>query len=165
MNRDNRPVLTCSFCDKTQREVQRLIAGNRANICDECADVCSEIIIEKSIEKLEREQGWTGRVSAFDMNAASLADRAQRFAFSCDRAVKLPRPLAEKARALADEIELFASSKDGSRAVLSEYATGIMTVARHFATACDALELPGELAQRARTLADEIEEIFSPVSR
>ena len=57
------------------------------------------------------------------------------------------------------------SSKDGSRAVLSEYATGIMTVARHFATACDALELPGHLAQRARTLVDEIEEIFSPVKR
>lgn len=165
MNRDDRPVLTCSFCEKTQGEVWRLVAGEKAHICDECADLCFDIFSEETIGKLVTKQLRKGRVCAFDVRATTLAEKAQRFAFSCDRAVNLPRPVAEKARALADEIGLFVSSKAGSRAVLSQYATGIMTVARHFATACDALELPGELAQRARTLADEIEETFSPVRR
>src|SRR3954470_14424632 len=156
MNRDDRSVLTCSFCEKTQGEVWRLIAGKKAHICDECADLCFEIISEKTISKLVKEQVRAGRVCVFDVRATTLAEKAQRFAFSCDRAVSLPRPIAEKARALADEIGLFVSSKAGSRAVLSQYATGIMTLARYFATACDALELPGDLAQRARTLADEI---------
>ena len=38
----------CSFCNKTQDQVRKLIAGpNGAYICDECADICSEIIEEE----------------------------------------------------------------------------------------------------------------------
>lgn len=37
--------LRCSFCNKTQEQVRKLIAGpNGAYICDECVDICSEII-------------------------------------------------------------------------------------------------------------------------
>jgi hypothetical protein len=36
--------LLCSFCDKTQNEVKRLIAGPRAYICNECVDLCRQII-------------------------------------------------------------------------------------------------------------------------
>ena len=40
--------LRCSFCGKTQDQVRKLIAGpNRAYICDECVDVCAEIIDEE----------------------------------------------------------------------------------------------------------------------
>jgi hypothetical protein len=39
-------VLRCSFCSKTQNEVRKLIAGPAVYICDECVDVCIEIIEE-----------------------------------------------------------------------------------------------------------------------
>jgi ClpX C4-type zinc finger len=40
------PTLSCSFCGKTQREVRRLIAGPTVYICDECINLCSDIIAE-----------------------------------------------------------------------------------------------------------------------
>ena len=41
-------TIRCSFCNKTQAQVRKLIAGpNRAYICDECVDVCAEIIEEE----------------------------------------------------------------------------------------------------------------------
>lgn len=41
-------TIRCSFCNKTQAQVRKLIAGpNGAYICDECIDVCSEIIEEE----------------------------------------------------------------------------------------------------------------------
>ncbi|MDD3362534.1 MAG: ATP-dependent Clp protease ATP-binding subunit ClpX [Hespellia sp.] len=41
-------TIRCSFCNKTQSQVRKLIAGpNGAYICDECVDVCSEIIEEE----------------------------------------------------------------------------------------------------------------------
>jgi len=38
--------LRCSFCNKTQREVRKLIAGPNVYICDECVDICLDIIAE-----------------------------------------------------------------------------------------------------------------------
>ncbi len=41
-------LLRCSFCDKPQKQVQKLIAGiNDVFICDECVDICAEIIHEE----------------------------------------------------------------------------------------------------------------------
>ena len=40
-------TLTCSFCGKTQREVKKLIAGPSVYICDECIDLCNDIIREE----------------------------------------------------------------------------------------------------------------------
>src|ERR1700745_1271045 len=39
-------VLRCSFCNKSQRDVKKLIAGPTAYICDECVDICLDIIAE-----------------------------------------------------------------------------------------------------------------------
>jgi len=39
--------LICSFCGKTQKEVKKLIAGPAVYICDECINLCSEIIAEE----------------------------------------------------------------------------------------------------------------------
>ena len=39
--------LVCSFCGKTQKEVRKLIAGPSVYICDECINLCSEIIAEE----------------------------------------------------------------------------------------------------------------------
>ena len=39
-------VARCSFCDKTQDQVRRIIAGNGVYICDECVALCQEIIAD-----------------------------------------------------------------------------------------------------------------------
>ncbi|KAA0911398.1 ATP-dependent Clp protease ATP-binding subunit ClpX [Pusillimonas sp. ANT_WB101] len=43
-------VLRCSFCNKSQHEVRKLIAGPSVFICDECIDLCNDIITEESQE-------------------------------------------------------------------------------------------------------------------
>jgi ATP-dependent Clp protease ATP-binding subunit ClpA len=40
-------LLACSFCGKSQRQVKKLIAGPGVYICDECIDLCNEIIAEE----------------------------------------------------------------------------------------------------------------------
>ena len=43
-------LLKCSFCGKTQKQVKKLIAGPGVYICDECIELCNEIIIEELSE-------------------------------------------------------------------------------------------------------------------
>ena len=43
-------LLKCSFCGKTQKQVKKLIAGPGVYICDECIDLCNEIIVEELSE-------------------------------------------------------------------------------------------------------------------
>ncbi|EKD41496.1 MAG: hypothetical protein ACD_73C00692G0001 [uncultured bacterium] len=43
--------LSCSFCGKSQREVKKLIAGPAVYICDECIDLCNDIIAEETIKQ------------------------------------------------------------------------------------------------------------------
>ena len=47
---DSNEQLLCSFCGKSQRQVKKLIAGPGVYICDECIDLCNEIIDEEMIE-------------------------------------------------------------------------------------------------------------------
>jgi ATP-dependent Clp protease ATP-binding subunit ClpX len=47
-------TLRCSFCNKSQREVKKLIAGPTVFICDECVDICLDIIAEDRM--LEQQQ-------------------------------------------------------------------------------------------------------------
>ena len=42
---DSNEQLLCSFCGKSQRQVKKLIAGPGVYICDECIDLCNEIIV------------------------------------------------------------------------------------------------------------------------
>ena len=44
---DSNDQLLCSFCGKSQRQVKKLIAGPGVYICDECIDLCNEIIDEE----------------------------------------------------------------------------------------------------------------------
>ncbi len=44
---DDNKQLRCSFCGKTQEQVRKLIAGSGVYICDECIDICAEIIDEE----------------------------------------------------------------------------------------------------------------------
>ncbi len=45
---NNSYKLNCSFCGKSQREVKKLIAGPGVYICDECIQLCNDIIAEET---------------------------------------------------------------------------------------------------------------------
>ncbi len=44
---DNEKLLYCSFCGKSQHEVKKLIAGPSVYVCDECVELCNDIILEE----------------------------------------------------------------------------------------------------------------------
>ena len=52
---DDTKQLRCSFCGKTQDQVKRLIAGPNVYICDECIELCSEIIEEEQRQQERRD--------------------------------------------------------------------------------------------------------------
>ncbi|WP_417556378.1 ATP-dependent Clp protease ATP-binding subunit ClpX [Microbacterium sp.] len=54
-------LFKCSFCGKSQKQVQQLIAGPGVYICDECVELCNEIIEERMAE------AGTGPVTEFDL--------------------------------------------------------------------------------------------------
>ena len=45
-------LLYCSFCGKSQHEVRKLIAGPSVFICDECVELCNDIIREEMQESV-----------------------------------------------------------------------------------------------------------------
>ncbi|MEV7691747.1 ATP-dependent Clp protease ATP-binding subunit ClpX [Microbacterium sp. NPDC089189] len=54
-------LFKCSFCGKSQKQVQQLIAGPGVYICDECVELCNEIIEERMAEQS------SGEVAEFDL--------------------------------------------------------------------------------------------------
>ncbi|MBK9293438.1 MAG: ATP-dependent Clp protease ATP-binding subunit ClpX [Oligoflexia bacterium] len=56
MKKESAGILSCSFCGKNQKEVKKLIAGPNVYICNECIDLCNDIIVEEK----EREEVRAG---------------------------------------------------------------------------------------------------------
>ena len=56
MNTNNKNILYCSFCGKSQHEVRKLIAGPTVFICDECVELCMDIIKEENKSSLVKHQ-------------------------------------------------------------------------------------------------------------
>ena len=52
---DEKKQLKCSFCGKSQDQVRRLIVGPSVYICDECIELCQEIIQEEFEDNIEME--------------------------------------------------------------------------------------------------------------
>ena len=52
--------LKCSFCGKTQDQVKKLIAGPEVYICDECVELCNEILDEEFFESKDKESSAEG---------------------------------------------------------------------------------------------------------
>ncbi len=59
MGRSSSRELFCSFCKKSQKEVRKLIAGPSVYICDECVELCNDIITEE----MDREEYYTSRAA------------------------------------------------------------------------------------------------------
>ena len=56
MSNNNKNILYCSFCGKSQHEVRKLIAGPTVFICDECVELCMDIIKEESKDTFVKNQ-------------------------------------------------------------------------------------------------------------
>ena len=54
---DSKKLLYCSFCGKSQHEVRKLIAGPSVFVCDECVELCNDIIREEMQEKATTAKG------------------------------------------------------------------------------------------------------------
>jgi ATP-dependent Clp protease ATP-binding subunit ClpX len=59
-------MLRCSFCGKSQDEVKRLIAGPTVYICDECIDLCNDIILEEGVA--ERQDAFKRLLTPQEIN-------------------------------------------------------------------------------------------------
>ena len=75
--------LKCSFCGKNQREVKKLIAGPTVYICDECIELCNDIIAEE----YEREETFTRKVSLPE--PTQIKSFLEQYVISQERAKKI----------------------------------------------------------------------------
>jgi ATP-dependent Clp protease ATP-binding subunit ClpX len=65
---DSGKLLYCSFCGKSQHEVRKLIAGPSVFICDECVDLCNDIIREE-VQEAGAEHGHEKLPVPHEINA------------------------------------------------------------------------------------------------
>jgi len=56
---DSKNTLYCSFCGKSQHDVRKLIAGPTVFICDECVELCTDIIREENKSSLVKSRDGT----------------------------------------------------------------------------------------------------------
>ncbi|MCD6586617.1 MAG: ATP-dependent Clp protease ATP-binding subunit ClpX [Desulfobacteraceae bacterium] len=78
---DTTDNLFCSFCGKNQQEVKKLIAGPAVYICDECIQLCSEIIEEES----SKDTGLAGQTLA----PAEIKEKLDEYVIQQDHAKKV----------------------------------------------------------------------------
>lgn len=64
---DDKKQLRCSFCNKSQEQVRKLIAGPNVYICDECIELCSEII-EEEFQEFKQEQDMSNLPKPKEIN-------------------------------------------------------------------------------------------------
>jgi len=102
-------VLYCSFCGKTQHEVRSLVAGPHVFICDECIDLCSDIIDEQLLRLIEGDEASaramsTDRLSHY-VDHARKGEQRHRLALQ-----HIERMLALRRNATAVDDDILTSS-------------------------------------------------------
>ena len=73
---NNGEMLHCSFCGKSQAEVKKLVAGRGVYICDECIEVCINIVADELEEERKAE---AGRLKNFLISMLSVRMRRKKF--------------------------------------------------------------------------------------
>ena len=107
-------ILKCSFCGKSQKQVAQLIAGPQIYICDECINLCNEIIEERSQEaRAEEEEPFSlykpREIAAFlDEYVISQKEAKQSLAVAVYNHYKRVKSLQRlsAAEAAADDVEI-----------------------------------------------------------
>ncbi|MCH2357864.1 MAG: ATP-dependent Clp protease ATP-binding subunit ClpX, partial [Pseudomonadales bacterium] len=80
---DTGKLLYCSFCGKSQHEVRKLIAGPSVFVCDECVDLCNDIIRE------ETKAGLTGKKEGDVPTPAEICATLADYVIGQDRAKRV----------------------------------------------------------------------------
>jgi hypothetical protein len=75
-------ILYCSFCGKNQHEVRKLIAGPGVYICDECVDLCTDIVDEQLLHLIEGDEESaramsTERLTHYVEHASEVQERSR----------------------------------------------------------------------------------------
>jgi hypothetical protein len=75
-------ILYCSFCGKNQHEVRKLIAGPGVYICDECVDLCTDIVDEQLVRLIEGDEESaramsTERLTQYVEHASEVEERSR----------------------------------------------------------------------------------------
>ncbi|MDR1068737.1 MAG: AAA family ATPase, partial [Clostridiales Family XIII bacterium] len=87
-NYDDNKQLKCSFCGKTQDQVKRLIAGPDVYICDECVELCQDIIREE-FENFYKENGVPVRGEFFVPKPKEIDESLSDYVIGQDEAKKM----------------------------------------------------------------------------
>jgi ATP-dependent Clp protease ATP-binding subunit ClpX len=104
---DSNEQLLCSFCGKSQRQVKKLIAGPGVYICDECIDLCNEIIDEELVAPTELRHLGPAEAARDLRRPRRVRDRpGQRQAHALRRRLQPLQARADDGRADDAEIEL-----------------------------------------------------------
>jgi ATP-dependent Clp protease ATP-binding subunit ClpX len=72
----NKKILYCSFCGSSQNEVEKLIAGSNAFICNACVKICEDLIVK---EKVEDKTSVKDKTTKEDIGILTTADIKQAF--------------------------------------------------------------------------------------
>ncbi|OQY12716.1 MAG: ATP-dependent protease ATP-binding subunit ClpX [Desulfobacteraceae bacterium 4572_19] len=85
-NEDSEDKLSCSFCGKNQKEVKKLIAGPAVYICDECIELCSEIIADDDAADKENRNENTEQIP---LTPKQIKVKLDEYVIEQDRAKKV----------------------------------------------------------------------------
>ena len=106
---DSKSTLYCSFCGKSQHEVRKLIAGPTVFICDECVELCNDIIREETKSALVKTRDGVPTPAEICKRARRLCDRPEpRQARPLGRgpqSLQAPRPRRQGRRGRARQVE------------------------------------------------------------
>jgi ClpX C4-type zinc finger len=96
-------LLKCSFCGKNQKQVKKLIAGPNVYICDECVDLCNEII-EKELP--EGSQHSSELLRKVDAGGRARGEGRSVLIVLDTRGVTVPKAIREQILACTDLTQL-----------------------------------------------------------
>ena len=116
---DSKNTLYCSFCGKSQHEVRKLIAGPTVFICDECVELCMDIIREENKASGLKVDRWRADAQRYLRGSGRLRDRSGDsqacLVGCCAQPLQAAQPRAKRRRHRTGQVQHSADWPDGLR--------------------------------------------------